>query len=143
VTAFPPRRGRRRDRRGRGLRGPLALPGPLSPDGVSSRPAPARAFDDLVHLGVERLRAHMPGELDAVEFGVEETPILPDDWAGDVPLGTHVSPGRGRVARVVVYRLPLAHRAREPAELAALLMDVLVDEVAALLGHDPDSVDPR
>ena len=94
-------------------------------------------------LGVERLRAHLPGELDAVEFGVEETPVLPDDWTGDVPLSTHVSGARGRAARVVVYRLPLAHRAREPAELAALLMDVLVDEVAALLGHDPDSVDPR
>ncbi len=143
MTAFPTRQGRRRDRRGRGLRGPLALPGPLSPDGVSSRVTPARAFDDLVRLSVERLRAHLPGELDAVEFGVEETPVLPDDWTGDVPLSTHVSRGRGRAARVVVYRLPLAHRAREPAELAALLMDVLVDEVAALLGHDPDSVDPR
>lgn len=110
---------------------------------MAARPAPARAFDELVRAGVDRLRLHLPGELDAVEFGVEEVPVLPDDWTGEVPLGTHVSAGRGRVARVVVYRLPLAHRARQPAELAVLLMDVLVDEVAGLLGHDPDSVDPR
>jgi hypothetical protein len=105
--------------------------------------APARAFDGLVRLGVERLRAHLPGELDAVQFGVEETPVLPDDWTGQVPLGTHVAAGRGRNPRIVVYRLPVTQRARGAAETAALVLDVLVDEVAALLGRDPDTVDPR
>ena len=147
------RSGPRRDRRGRGARGPRSLPGPLSPDGVLVRPAPARAFDDVVRTAVERLRAHLPGELDAVEFGVEETPVLTDDWTGAVPLGTHVSgavgvggsasAGRGPAARVVVYRLPLAQRARGRTETAALVLDVLVEEVAELLGRDPEDVDPR
>jgi hypothetical protein len=100
-------------------------------------------FDDVVRAGVERLRAQLPGELDAVQFGVEETPLLPDDWTGDVPLGTQVGAGRGRLARVVVYRLPVVQRARGRAETAALVLDVLVDQVADLLGHDPDDVDPR
>jgi len=159
VPSPPPgstgRSGPRRDRRGRGARGPRSLPGPLSPDGVLVRPAPARAFDDVVRTAVERLRAHLPGELDAVQFGVEETPVLPDDWTGAVPLGTHVSgalggavgrsasAGRGPAARVVVYRLPLAQRARGRTETAALVLDVLVEEVAELLGRDPEDVDPR
>jgi Zincin-like metallopeptidase len=143
VSVFGVRTGRRRDRRGRGMRGPLALPGPLSPAGVALHPGRARAFDELVRLSVERLRAHLPGELDAVQFGVEETPVLPDDWTGEVPLGTHVAAGRGRSARIVVYRLPVKQRARAAADMAALVLDVLVDEVASLLGHDPDTVDPR
>jgi hypothetical protein len=147
AVPFRGRSGPRRDRHGRGARGPLSLPGPLSPDGVLARPAPARAFDDLVRGAVERLRAHLPGELDAVEFGVEETPVLPDDWTGAVPLGTSVGrPGgsaRGPAARVVVYRLPVAQRARGRTETAALVLDVLVEEVAELLGRDPDDVDPR
>ncbi len=119
------------------------MPGPLSPDGVLARPAPGRAFDDLVRGVVERLRAHMPGELDAVEFGVEETPVLPDDWTGAVPLATHVGALRGPTAQVVVYRLPVMQRARGRPETAALVLDVLVEEVAELLGRDPDDVDPR
>jgi hypothetical protein len=110
---------------------------------VLARPAPARAFDDVVRSAVERLRAHLPGELDAVEFGVEETPVLADDWTGAVPLGTHVGATPSPAARVVVYRLPVAQRARGRIETAALVLDVLVDEVAELLGRDPEDVDPR
>jgi hypothetical protein len=125
------------------MRGPRWLPGPLTPDGLTPRRTRSDAFDDEVRGGVERLRRHLPGELDAVQFGVEETPVLPDDWTGDVPLGTHVGAGRGRRARVVVYRLPVVQRARGRVETAALVLDVLVDQVADLLGHDPDDVDPR
>ena len=125
------------------MRGPRWLPGPLTPDGLTPRRTRTDLFDDEVRGGVERLRRHLPGELDAVQFGVEETPVLPDDWTGDVPLGTHVSAGRGRLPRVVVYRLPVVQRARGRVETAALVLDVLVDQVADLLGHDPDDVDPR
>ena len=137
------RGGRRRDRRGRGLRGPLALPGPLSPAGPALSTSPAAAFDDVVAAAVERLRGHLPGDLDAVEFGVEETPLLPADWAGPVPLGTHRAGGRAGTARVVLYRLPVTQRVRGRVETAALVLDVLVEELADLLGRDPDDVDPR
>lgn len=139
-----PRRGeRRRDRRGRGWRGPLSLPGPLTPAGVATQAPPAARFDDLVEAAVDRLRRHLPGQLDRVQFGVEETPLLPDDWARDVPLGTHVQPGRSKHARVVVYRLPVLQRARGRGDTAHLVLDVLVEELADLLGRDPDVIDPR
>ena len=44
---------------------------------------------------------------------------------------------------MVVYRLPVLQRARGRAETAALVLDVLVEEVADLLGRDPDEIDPR
>ena len=140
---YPERGERRRDRRGRGLRGPLALPGPLSPDGPLPQPAPSVRFDEVVRLAVDRLRRHLPGELDAVQFGVEEIPLLPDDWSGPVPLGTHRAAARREQARVVVYRLPVTQRVRGRDETATLVLDVLVEEVADLLGRDPDEVDPR
>jgi len=143
MTSIPPRQGRRRDRRGRGVRGPLSLPGPLSPRGLTPRLAPSLAFDELVQGGVDRLRTRLPTELEAVQFGVEETPVLPEDWTGEVPLGTAVEARRGRSAQVVVYRLPVLQRARGRTETAALVLDVLVEEVADLLGRDPDEIDPR
>ncbi len=45
-------------------------------------------------------------------------------------------------ARVVVYRRPLEARALDRAELAELVRDVVVDQVARLLDLDPDEVDP-
>jgi hypothetical protein len=110
---------------------------------VLARPGPSQAFDELVRAAVERLRSTLPGVLDTVQFGVEETPVLPDDWTAEVPLGTHVAAGRGRDARVVIYRLPVAQRARGRAETAALVLDVLVEEIADLLDRDPDEIDPR
>jgi len=125
------------------MRGPVALPGPLSPDGPLPRPVPSERFDEVVRLAVDRLRLHLPGELDAVQFGVEETPVLPDDWTAHVPLGTHRAAARREAARVVVYRLPVTQRTRGREETATLVLDVLVEEVADLLGRDPDDVDPR
>lgn len=140
---YPRRAERPRDRRGRGWRGPLALPGPLTPAGVAGRPPPSVRFDELVRAGAQRLRRHLPGLLDRVEFAVEDTPLLPDDWSAEVPLGTHVQPGRASHAQVVVYRLPVLQRAHDRADTADLVLDVLVDELADLLGRDPGTLDPR
>jgi len=119
------------------------LPRPLSGGRQARRRSPAAAFDTLVGAAVDRLRAHLPGEIDQVQFGVEETPLLPDDWTGEVPLATHVRADRVRDARVVVYRLPMSQRVRGRADTAGLVLDVLVEEIAELLGHDPDDIDPR
>jgi predicted Zn-dependent protease with MMP-like domain len=42
----------------------------------------------------------------------------------------------------VVYRRPLEARAADRGDLADLVHDVVVDQVARLLGLDPDEVDP-
>jgi predicted Zn-dependent protease with MMP-like domain len=45
-------------------------------------------------------------------------------------------------ARIVVYRRPLMARTESDAELSELVFDIVVEEFAAFLGLDPDSVDP-
>lgn len=155
-------RSRRRDRHGRGLRGPL-LPARarvgaahvLVP-GFRSR---ADRFDDLVRLAFEELEARWPDELGDVELAVEEVPppaaldqvgepgaqqglVADDTPGGAVPLGRLRRPAGGAAARVVVYRRPVEVRGHDRQDLAALVHEVVVDLVAELLGVDPEDVDP-
>jgi predicted Zn-dependent protease with MMP-like domain len=132
------RRLNRRDRHGRGLRGPL-LPADLP--GWRSR---ADRFDDLVLDVVEHLERRWGRELDGVEFAVEDVPPSdPAPWEhGEVPLGRFF-PARGEEPpRVVVYRRPVETRGGDPREIAALVHDVVVEQVAHLLGLSPEQVDP-
>jgi predicted Zn-dependent protease with MMP-like domain len=134
----PAGRVRRRDRHGRGLRGPLAPPGsPLT----RSR---AEQFDDLVADAVERVLRRWAAPLAGVDFAVEDVPAL-DGWPHDwVPLSRSFPAVGRQPARVVVYRRPVLARARGAGEdeLRDLVQDVVVDEVAELLGVDPAQVDP-
>jgi predicted Zn-dependent protease with MMP-like domain len=126
----------RRDRRGRGLRGPLAPPHlPISR-------TPAERFDDMVLDAVEHLEEHWAEEMAALEFAVEDVPP-PEAIAEDVVPLSRVVPAVGdHPARVVVYRRPLEARALDPADLADLVLDVVVNEVGRALGIDPDVLDP-
>ncbi|MFJ3304958.1 metallopeptidase family protein [Streptomyces sp. NPDC086549] len=132
---------RRRDRHGRGMRGPIAPPQvPLS----ASR---AEAFADLVQDSVERLERRWP-QLADIDFLVLEVPRLerrPDEgWSDEaVPLGGTISASDGRRARIVVYRRPVEIRTKGRDERAALVHEVVVEQVAELLGLTPETVDPR
>ncbi|MEU5020823.1 metallopeptidase family protein [Streptomyces angustmyceticus] len=143
----PPRpaqpRIRRRDRHGRGMRGPIAPPQvPLS---VTR----ADAFVDLVYDSRDRLERRWP-QLSQVDFLVLEVPGTgPDDGpeaAGDeetVPLGRVVPAAGGYRDRIVIYRRPVEIRTKGRDERALLVHDVVVEQVAELLGLAPESVDPR
>lgn len=135
-------RPRRRDRHGRGMRGPVAPPQvPLS----ASR---AEAFTDLVQDSVERLERRWP-QLAEIDFLVLDVPPTVDggagdeEWASTVPLGGTISASEGRPARVVIYRRPVEIRTKGRDERAALVHEVVVEQVAELLGLSPESVDPR
>ncbi|ARF62091.1 MULTISPECIES: metallopeptidase family protein [Streptomyces] len=129
---FEPRP-RRRDRHGRGMRGPLAPPQvPLS----ASR---GEIFRDLVQDSVERLERRWP-QLAEVDFVVLDVPAVAEDT---VPLGGSVSAGKGRPAQIVVYRRPVELRTKSRDERALLVHEVVVEQVAELLGLSPESVDPR
>ncbi|MEU2347470.1 metallopeptidase family protein [Modestobacter sp. NPDC049651] len=147
----PPARPRR-DRHGRGLRGRLVPPSvPLS----RSR---AEQFDDLVLDAVEDLERRWERELAGVEFAVEDVPWVehssPDEVVldsdvlddGSVPLArvlpAHREGGREVPPRIVVYRRPLEIRAADRDDLADLVREVVVDQVAVLLGRDPEEIDP-
>jgi predicted Zn-dependent protease with MMP-like domain len=132
-----PRRNPRRDRRGRGLRGALA------PANIPLSKTPGERFDDLVLDAVERLERHWAKQLRPVEFAVEDVPPGDLAWSVDpVPLA-RLFPAHGALPpRIVLYRRPLEARALGRQELGALVHDVVVEEVAELLGLEPEAVDP-
>ena len=143
LPVVPPRTGPTRDRRGRGPRGPLALPGPLSPTAPEPHPSRREAFDELVLSAVDRLSERWRDELGAVEFGAEDVPQLPADWADEpIPFGSLTRATATTPARIVLFRRPIEMRAGSRRELAALVREVLVEHLAELLGREPDEIDP-
>ena len=79
-----------------------------------------------------------------VEFAVEETPLTPSDWEPvEVPLATFVPGSSSAPPRIVLFRRPIELRAGGYAEISALVLEVLVEQVAELLGRDPAEIDPR
>jgi len=132
-------RARSRDRHGRGLRGPLI------PRGVPAWRSRADRFDDRVLDAVEQLEQRWPDELDGIEFAVEDVPPSdPAPWEhGEVPLGRFF-PAQGQLPpRVVVYRRPVETRAPDGRDLGPLVHDVIVEQIAQLLGRTPEQIDPR
>jgi predicted Zn-dependent protease with MMP-like domain len=106
-------------------------------------------FDDLVLDTVEALERRYAKELADVEFAVEDVPpdlnvydsdVLED---GEVPLA-RLQPARTgqseTAARIVLYRRPLELRASHRDDLADLVHDVIIEQVANLLGVDPDEI---
>ncbi len=93
---------------------------------------------------IERLELRWAKQLAGTEFAVEEVPpSAPAPWeSGGVPLGRYFPPDAGLSARIVVYRRPVVGRAADPADLADLVRDVLVEQVAHLLARAPEDVDP-
>lgn len=137
----------------------------LAPPGIPLHRTRAERFDDLVLQAVARLGPRWEAELASVEFGVEEIPP-PAVLTGPVPLArldpggqrpappgddprpeTRMEPDTDgvagqRPARIVVYRRPLLARADGEEDLGELVFDVVVEELAELLGIDPEDVDP-
>lgn len=111
-------------------------------------------FDALVIEMLEPIEARWREELDKLDVAVDDVPdvrtpatkadgVLHD---GSVPLSRLVPAGVDRAgvptrARIVLYRRPLEARAKDPGELADLVHDVLVEQVAAYLGLDPEAIE--
>lgn len=104
----------------------------------------AQAFDDLVLDAVERLERLWASELANVDFLVEDVPPLPlhRDPSETIPFSRLETNPTGR-ARIVVYRRPVEIRTKDPDEMALLVHEAVVEEVANLLGVEPESVDPE
>jgi hypothetical protein len=126
------------------MRGPALLPSPLAPAGVPAAKSPKEAFDAIVVAVLEELEERWAAELGLVEFAVEETPMVPDDWAADtVPLASLVRGSGGDPTRLVLFRRPIELRAETRSDLSAMVLTVLVEQVSELLGRPPEEVDPR
>jgi hypothetical protein len=136
-----PRPGRMRDRRGRGRRGPMALPGPLSPGSVPAHRSPRASFDLLVEDILAALAPHFTVEPDHVEIVVEEAPLLPREWTDDVPLSIVTGGADGH--RVVLFRIPITQRSISTEDLEELVWSVVLDRLAEVWHMSPDDLDPR
>jgi Zincin-like metallopeptidase len=133
----------RRDRHGRGLRGPLALPNPLT----TRRAQPAHPvnkadfFTEAVHDAVDRVGLQCPDVLVGITFGIEDVPQMV--WSGDqVPLAAALEGTADQAAQVVIYRRPLEHRAVSRRGLRILVYRTIVEQLSALTGRSVDEIDP-
>jgi predicted Zn-dependent protease with MMP-like domain len=121
----------------------------------------AERFDDLVLDAVAHLETTWAEQLRHIEFAVEDVPplallrdlsaggepfdrdvVFDDTAGGPVPLGQLLPGTDGRHARIVVYRRPIEARADDLFDLAELVHEVVIDQVARLLDVDPDQLDP-
>ncbi|MGH3772132.1 MAG: metallopeptidase family protein [Pseudonocardiaceae bacterium] len=143
---------RRRDRRGRGVRG-LLFPATLP--AARSR---SERFDAIVLGALEPIDQRWHAELDRLDVAVDEVPEVTNcdpttvTWGsdvvedGNVPLARLVPAGMDCAglptrARIVLYRRPLETRARDGVDLSDLVHEVLVEQVANYLGLDPNAID--
>lgn len=105
---------------------------------------------------LEPIEARWRHELTRLDVAVDDVPEVREELPpaqadgvlhdGSVPLSRLVPAGVDRAglptrARIVLYRRPLEARAKDPAELADLVHDVLVEQVAIYLGVEPDIID--
>lgn len=134
--------------------------GSLFPPGVPVHRSRAELFDDLVLDIVDRLDPRWQRVLDNVELAVEDVPTVTHASMDDVvhqpnviedasvPLSRLVPGrvdglGREHLPRIVIYRRPMEVRGKSPADLQALVHDVVVEQLANLLGIDPSEIDPQ
>ncbi|MDQ1643358.1 MAG: hypothetical protein QOJ90_2709 [Actinomycetota bacterium] len=119
--------------------------GPLVPSGTPLSRSRSELFDELVLDAVERLEVGWADSLRGIEFAVEDVPPPPVDGpraAETVLLGRSIPAGAGDPARVVVYRRPIEARVSGERARGALVQDVVVEQVAELLGLEPETLDP-
>jgi len=134
-----PFRSRRRNRHGRGLRGEV-LPAHLA--GSRTR---AERFDDWVMESAERLERLWGEDIQSYQFVVQEIPDGLEELVrrrGSIPLASS-SPGTGPKPPVItIYRRPVESTARGLVPVNELIHDVVVEQLASLMGMDPEAIDP-
>lgn len=153
MTAPRPHIRPHRDRRGRGIRGPIL---PQQTPRFRSR---SELFDAAVLEAYAPIQNAFAAELSGLDIAVDTVPrmrlradmtVLPDDIVADgpVPLGRVVpagvdAAGRPTRARLVIFRMPIEGRTQGHQERAELLGTVITALVASYLNVEPEAIDPR
>ena len=122
------------------MRGPGVVP---RDPGTPERPTRRERFDSLVLDLVTDLESRWGDRLGLVEYAVEDTPLLPDDWGDTVPLSSLIRGSGITPTRLVIFRRPIEHRSDSRADLEAMVLTVVVEQMAELLGLPPEDIDPR
>lgn len=99
------------------------------------------AFDALVLEAWKRIEDRYGSPLEHIELAVEMVPPSdPAPWETRIALG-RVFPAEGSLpARVVLYRRPVETRAAHEESVAFVVIQVLAEHLATLLGTDPDDL---
>ena len=128
----------RRDLHGRGLRGPLL------PPALPAWRTRAERFDEMVVASARARARRGPQGAAGQCAGAAGPPAAPAPGDRGVGLGRgfQAEPRAGLPARVVLYRRPITSRARGTQELPALVHQVVVEQVALMLGRRPEEIDP-
>ena len=143
----------RRDRHGRGVRGPLM---PTKIPRYRRRP---ELFDAAVLEAYAPIQQQFAVELESLDIAVDTIPRmrLNMDWDsfppegvvdGPVPLGRIIQAGIDihgypTRARIVIFRMPIEQRVQGAKERQELLTIVLTQLVAQYLGITPEDIDPH
>ena len=119
----------------------------------------AERFDMAVLEAYETIEQRWRERVSALDVAVDEIPrISPKDpdivqWPPEVvadgpialarliPAGVDIR-GNATRARIVLFRKPIERRAKDSDELAELLHELLVAQVATYLGVEPSVIDP-
>ena len=138
---------RARDRHGRGIRGVLA------PARVPLSLTRSQRFDEYVLDAVELVEHAVAADqplverLGVIEFGIEEVPtdaalLAAEAGAEPLPLARSEPATSTTAGRVVLYRRPVELRTPDLQDRAALVHELVVDELAELLGVPVEQLDP-
>jgi predicted Zn-dependent protease with MMP-like domain len=123
------------------MRGPAITP---TVPGRPTLPTGRERFDELALGIVTEIDQRWQDRLGLVEYAVEDTPQIPDDWtSGTVPLSSLVRGTGATPTRLVLFRRPIEHRCETRTDLEAMLLTIVVEQIAELLGIDAEDVDPR
>jgi hypothetical protein len=133
--------------------------GPLLPPTVPGWRSRAERFDMAVLEAYEPIERRWQERVSGLDVAVDEIPRIaakdpesvqwPPEVVADgpialarlIPAGVDVR-GNATRARIVLFRKPIERRAKDTVELAELLHEVLVAQVATYLDVEPSVIDP-
>ncbi|QRV01867.1 metallopeptidase family protein [Arcanobacterium phocisimile] len=139
MTTLPKRsQGRRRDRHGRGIRGPV-----VGTDSPAYRTR-ARKFDDILAWELDEFRKHLGHVLLRYDFAVLDVPATdPAPWEDGVPLARFLPFERPSkiLGRIVFYRMPMTMAALAEEDPRTFIHNVMVSQIATALNASADDID--
>ncbi|XCB29537.1 metallopeptidase family protein [Arcanobacterium hippocoleae] len=129
---------KRRDRHGRGIRGPVI------PAAVPAWRTRADIFDDIISYEIGTYRRYLGKKLDKFDFAVLDVPqndLAP--WEDGVPLGRFLPFERPAKihGRLLFYRLPIMMAARREPSPSLFIHGVVTNQIAAALDTLPEKID--
>ena len=93
---------------------------------------------------VTDIDARWQDRLGLVEYAVEDAPQIPTTGTpAPCRCPRSCAAPAATPTRLVLFRRPIEHRCETRADLEAMVLTVVVEQVAELLGIDAEDVDPR